>query len=197
MSSTRLTQQLQFLMEIDKLKTVLRQSYLVGSQRRENSAEHCWHLAMATWILAEHAKEPIDVWRVVKMALIHDIVEIDAGDVYIYSDFDETVKMQREQQAALRIFGLLPPDQARECQMLWAEFEARETAEARFAATVDRLLPLLHNYYTQGLSWQEHGVTSAQVYARNQPRIREGSETLWQMAETLIQEAITKGYLVP
>jgi len=193
--SEHLGQQLKFIMEIDKLKAVLRQSHLVEDKRRENSAEHCWHLAMATWIFADYAEESVDVWRVVKMALIHDIVEIDAGDVYIYSDFDETEKVRREQQAATRIFGLLPEDQALEFIALWEEFEARETAEARFAAAVDRLMPLLHNYYTQGLSWQKHKITSAQVYARNQARISEGSETLWQAAESLIQEAIAKGYL--
>jgi putative hydrolase of HD superfamily len=193
--SEHLGQQLKFIMEIDKLKAVLRQSHLVESKRRENSAEHSWHLAMATWIFADYAEESVDVWRVVKMALIHDIVEIDAGDVYIYSDFDETEKVRQEQQAATRIFGLLPEDQALEFIALWEEFEARETAEARFAAAVDRLMPLLHNYYTQGLSWQKHKITSAQVYARNQARISEGSETLWQVAESLIQEAIAKGYL--
>lgn len=191
----RMLKQLQFLLEIDKLKDILRQSYLVGSYRRENSAEHCWHLAIATWILAEFANEPFDLGRVLKMALIHDIVEIDAGDVYIYDNYDETLKQQQEQAAAVRIFGLLPPAYASEFRQLWEEFEARTTPEARFAAAVDRFMPLLHNYYTQGRSWQEHGITCSQVYARNRDRIAEGSTPLWQLAESLIKEAVEKGYL--
>lgn len=193
--SERLVQQFQFLLEIDKLKEVLRQSHLVVSKRRENSAEHCWHLAMTTWVLTECAEESVNLWRVVKMALIHDIVEIDAGDVYIYDTYDEAVKVQQEQQAATRIFSLLPVDQATEFRELWEEFEARITPEARFAAAVDRLIPLLHNYYTQGLSWQEHGITSTQVFARNRDRIATGSTKLWQAAEALIHDAIEKGYL--
>jgi putative hydrolase of HD superfamily len=193
--SERLIQQFQFLMEIDKLKEILRQSHLVVSKRRENSAEHCWHLAITTWVLAEYAEEAVNLWRVVKMALIHDIVEIDAGDVYIYDSYDEAVKFQQEQQAATRIFSLLPVDQATEFRELWEEFEARTTPDARFAGAVDRLMPLLHNYYTQGLSWQEHGITSAQVYARNRDRIANGSTKLWQAAEALIHDALEKGYL--
>jgi putative hydrolase of HD superfamily len=194
--SQRLTQQLQFLIEIDKLKEILRQSLLTQSQRRENSAEHCWHLAMLAMVLSEYANESVDLLRVIKMALIHDIVEIDAGDTYIYDvHYDETVKVQQEQQAALRIFGLLPPDQAVELRSLWEEFEARQTPEATFAAALDRLMPLLHNYYTQGISWQKHGVTRDQVEACNYPRIAEGAKTLGEFAQQLVEEAVKKGYL--
>jgi putative hydrolase of HD superfamily len=196
MFSQRLTQQLQFLIEIDKLKEILRQSLLTQSQRRENSAEHCWHLAMMAMILSEYANESIDLMRVIKMALIHDIVEIDAGDTYIYDDnYDETVKAAQEQKAALRIFGLLPPDQAIELQALWEEFESRQTPSARFAAALDRLMPLLHNYHTQGISWQKHGVTRKQVETCNYPRITDGAKTLAEFAQTLVEDAVKKGYL--
>ncbi|OQW92956.1 MAG: hypothetical protein BWK79_13710, partial [Beggiatoa sp. IS2] len=141
--SQRLTQQLQFLIEIDKLKEIFRQSLLTQSRRR--SAEHCWHLAMMAVILVEYANEPVNVLRVIKMALIHDIVEIDAGDTYIYDDnYDEAIKAEQEQRAAMRIFGLLPSEQATELQALWEEFETRQTPESRFAAAIDRLMPLLH-----------------------------------------------------
>lgn len=194
MTSTRLTQQLEFIVEIDRLKDVMRQSYLMGANRRENSAEHSWHLAMMALLLAEHAPESLDQCRVMKMLLIHDIVEIDAGDTYCYDPSAREDQAERERQAAKRLFGLLPREQADEFYRLWGEFEARNTPEARFAAAVDRLMPLLHGYYTQGRSWQEHNVTVEQVLARNR-MIQEGSPTLWGVARRLIQEAVERGYL--
>jgi putative hydrolase of HD superfamily len=192
----RLQQQIQFLLEIDKLKDVLRQSYLLQSRRRENSAEHSWHFALAALVLAEHADTPCDAVKVAKMALIHDLVEIDAGDTYIYDPaYNAAAKAAQEQQAAERLFNLLPPDQAAEFRQLWDEFEACQTPEARFAAALDRLLPLLHNVHTQGISWQQHGIHSAQVYERNQPPIQQGSAALWEVADQLIREAVEKGWL--
>ena len=194
MSTQRLQQQLEFILELDRLKEVLRQSYLLHSGRRENSAEHSWHLALMAVILAEHANVTVDVGKVVKMALIHDVVEIDAGDTYMYDEQGHDDKAEREQRAADRLFGLLPPEQGAELRALWEEYEAGESAEARFGNALDRLMPLLHNYHTQGRSWQEHGITSDRVFARN-AHIEEGSTALWEIARHLIEDAVKKGYL--
>ena len=191
---TRLERQIRFIVEIDKLKDVIRRSYLAGADRLENSAEHSWHLAVMAILLAEHADEDVDVYRVAKMALVHDIVEIDAGDTYAYDAEANTDKEQRERQAAERLFGMLPDDQGAELRALWEEFEARETADARFAASLDRLMPLLHSYYTDGKAWQEHGVAYEQVLERNAP-IRDGSKALWQVARSILDSALDCGYL--
>jgi len=187
----RLARQLHFIIELDKLKSVYRRTYLIDGTRSENSAEHSWHLALMAIVLAEHANEPLDVGKVIKMVLIHDIVEIDAGDTYIYDSQDD--KAEREQRAADRIFGLLPPDQAAEFRSLWEEFEERETAEARFASALDRFIPQLHNFYTQGRSWKEHGITSERVLLRN-VEISHGSVTLWQWTQMLIERAEAEGF---
>lgn len=191
---TRLRRQIEFIVEIDKLKAVVRRSYLAGVDRRENSAEHSWHLAMMALVLSEYVDEDVDVLRVIKMVLIHDIVEIDAGDSFVYDGEQMTGKEEREQAAADRLFGLLPADQAQQFRALWEEFEARETPDARFAAALDRLMPLLHSYYTEARSWREHGVTHEQVVWRNSP-IQSGSERLWQLAKTIIDEAVERGHL--
>ena len=179
----------------DKLKQVLRQTWHLDESRRENDAEHSWHLAVMAMLLLEHAKEPgLDLLRVLKMVLVHDIVEIDAGDTFAYDEVGALDKDEREQAAARRIFNILPEDQAAELRALWDEFEARQTAEARYAAALDRLQPLLHNYHTRGKAWRQHGVTSAQVLARN-CHVAEGSPALWEFAEGLIRDAVAKGYL--
>jgi putative hydrolase of HD superfamily len=190
----RLKQQLDFLLEIDQLKEVLRQSYICRGLRRENSSEHSWHLAVMALVLAEHAGAAIDTLRVVKMALVHDLVEIDAGDTFCYDEAGNADKAAREAIAADRIFGLLPDDQGREFRSLWEEFEARATPEARFAAALDRLMPLLHNYASRGKTWQEHDVPAAKVLERNR-HIEDGSAQLWALAESLIDDAIEKGWL--
>lgn len=193
----RLTAQIAFILEIDKLKTILRQNVpITEPHRRENDAEHSWHLAMMALTLAEHADEPVDVARVMKMLLIHDIVEIDAGDTFIYDDAAHDDKDEREQAAATRLFGLLPEDQGRELRLLWEEFEARETADARFAGALDRLQPVLLNVATQGRKWRENGVTADKVLARNS-RIGDASTPLWDYARTLIEGAVRDGYLPP
>lgn len=192
----RLQQQLAFLLEIDRLKSVLRQSRLLHEHRRENSAEHSWHLAMLALILAEYADQTLDVAHVIKLVLVHDLVEIDAGDTFCYDTEELEHKAAREQQAAARLFGLLPPDQGDELWSLWREFEARHTAEAAFASALDRLMPLLHNYAGEGRLWQQHGVHEEQVLARNTP-IAASSATLWQLAQTVISEAVERGYLPP
>ena len=192
--SERLRKQLEFIREIDKAKTVLRRSVLLDRSRRENDAEHSWHLAVMAILLVEYANEPVDLLKVVKMLLIHDLVEIDAGDTYAYDAKGHEDKYEREQRAADRIFGLLPQEQGEELRRLWEEFEERRTPEARFAAAMDRLQPVMLNYLTEGVVWRQHGVTSEQVIARNR-HIAEGSEVLWEVAAEYIQDAVRKGYL--
>jgi putative hydrolase of HD superfamily len=196
MPNERLQRQVEFILEIDKLKTVLRQTYLMDGSRRENSAEHTWHLTVMALVLSEYANAPVNVLQVLKMLVVHDIVEIDAGDTYIYDERASLDKAAREEAAADRLFGLLPADQAAELRALWNEFEQRQTPEARFAAALDRLMPLLHNYHTQGKSWRAHGVTADRVVARVR-HIEEGSQALWDFAQGVIEAAVAHGYLAP
>lgn len=184
-----------FIVEADKLKEVFRQTILTQSRRSENSAEHSWHFALMVITLAEHANAPqLDVLRVLKMVLIHDLVEIDAGDTFAYDTAHMASQHERECRAAERIFGLLPPDQTQEFRALWDEFEARETPESRFAAACDRLHPMLLNALTEGYAWQKHGITEDRVLARN-AHIQEGSEALWEFAVNLVRDAVSAGHL--
>ncbi|NJL92230.1 MAG: HD domain-containing protein [Anaerolineae bacterium] len=194
MDADRLTQQLAFLVEIDKLKGIIRRTHLIGVERFENTAEHSWHLAMGVLVLSEYADEAVDVMHVLQMVLVHDIVEIDAGDTYAYDPAAVALQAEHEQRAAERLFGLLPADQAAHFRALWDEFEAYTSADARFARAIDRLMPLLHNFYTEGRAWQEHGIRRAQVMAL-QGRIGEISGPLWDYAQGLIDEAVRRGYL--
>lgn len=190
----RLAQQIQFILEVDKLKNVIRRTYVSGGARRENSAEHSWQLALMAMTLAEHANEPVDVARVMKMVVIHDIVEIDAGDTYFFDDAGTVDKAEREQKAASRIFGLLPDDQAAELRQLWDEFEARQTPEARFANAIDRVMPLLLNYETRGKSWQENGISNGEILPR-MTHVADGSEAIWQLIQAIVAAAVAEGYL--
>jgi len=191
----RLAQQLAFIREIDKLKRVSRRTLLLDGSRFENDAEHSWHLAVMAVLLKEYANVPaMDLARVIKMVLIHDIVEIDAGDTYCYDEKGNVDKLAREKLAATRIFGLLPAEQQAEFHALWEEFEKRLTPEAQFAAALDRVQPLMHNYFTQGVVWRDHGVTRSKVLDRNR-HVQDGSRPLWQFAEALIQDAVERGYL--
>jgi putative hydrolases of HD superfamily len=192
--SHRLSQQIQFIVEIDKLKTVLRQTLLTDSSRRENSAEHSWHIALMAMILAEYAPGPIAVLRVMKMLLLHDLVEIDAGDTFCYDTQGNMDKSDREQQAADRLFGLLPPDQAAEFRALWEEFEARTTPDAQFAASLDRLQPVLHNQQTQGGTWQQYGITRDRVAHRLEP-MKQGAPPLWHYIQSVLDDCVAAGYL--
>ncbi|MFX1482457.1 MAG: HD domain-containing protein [Promethearchaeota archaeon] len=193
--SEGLQQQLSFLTEIDQLKQVLRQTVLIRDLRQENDAEHSWHLAMMVILLSQYSNDPkIDVLRTVKMVLIHDIVEIDAGDTFCYDIHDREQKTVKERKAAKRIFGMLPDGQANEFRCLWEEFEERRTPEARFAVAVDRLQPLLLNFNTKGYAWRKHGVTKSQVIARNM-HIEKGSSELWEFAKQLIDDSVREGYL--
>lgn len=189
----RLQRQIEFIIEIDKLKSVLRRSYLINGARKENTAEHSWHLLVMALVLAEHANDDVDLLKVMKLLVVHDIVEIDAGDTFVYDSVGALTKTDRETAAAERIFGLLPADQSAEVRALWDEFEAGDSPEARWARALDRLMPLLHNYHTQGRSWREHGIRSEQVLARN-AQIGQGSEALWVYAQMIIADAVSKGY---
>ncbi len=191
----RLAQQIRFIVEVDKLKEVFRQTLLTQSRRQENDAEHSWHLCLMVIVLAEHANTPsIDILRVLKMLLIHDIVEIDAGDTFAYDTVRMADQHEREAVAADRLFGLLPPDQTAEFRALWDEFEARATPEARFAAAVDRFQPMLQNCLTEGAAWRQHGVTSDRVIARNR-HIADGAAAVWDYAAQMIAAAVKAGHL--
>ena len=194
MPLNRLEQQIQFVLEIDKLKSVLRRTSLINEARRENSAEHSWHIALLAMILAEHADEPVNILHVIKMLLIHDIVEIDAGDTFAYSNVSKADQHTKERLAAERIFGLLPEDQQDEMLALWEEFEAMQTPEAKFANAMDRFMPTLHNYHNHGGTWHENGVTLERIQKRMSP-IGESSTVLGQLTAALLQDALAQGMI--
>ncbi|WP_114767083.1 HD domain-containing protein [Vibrio rhodolitus] len=193
--TTRLEQQLALLIELDKLKSVLRRTRVKSAQgRMENSAEHSWHVALMAILLQEHANEPVDLSKVLKMLLLHDIVEIDAGDTFVYDTAASLQQSEKELEAAERLFGMLPQDQAIELKSIWLEFESAESAEAKYAKALDRLIPMLLNYHNDGQSWIENDVTSEQAFNVNQ-KIEQGSTALWQRAKQIIEEASEKGWL--
>ncbi|WP_339865869.1 HD domain-containing protein [uncultured Algoriphagus sp.] len=194
MNTSNLLQQVAFIKEIDKLKYIQRKTKLFNSDRPENDAEHSWHLAMMTIVLAEHSDKPIDLLKVVKMVLIHDIVEIDAGDTFIYDSTKNHTNTEEELLAAKRIFGLLPKEQAEEFIAVWEEFEAGETDEAKFAKAMDRFEPLLQNTSNNGGTWAEFDVPYQKVYDKKKA-IKQGSEAIWSYAENLINESVEKGIL--
>lgn len=191
---TRLEQQLAFSCELDKLKNVLRQSLLMDASRRENSAEHSWHLATLAVLLVEHAAEPIDLLRVLKMLLVHDVVEIDAGDTFAYDTVNAATQHEREQRAAERLFGLLPEEQGSKLLTLWEEFELRETPESKYANALDRLQPLMQNFYSGGKSWKAHNVRREQVIARMEP-VRTGIPSAWPTVMKIIEDACAAGFV--
>jgi putative hydrolases of HD superfamily len=194
MTPENLVKQIQFIKEIDKVKYIQRKTKLFNSDRNENDAEHSWHLAVMAIVLAGHSNESVDLLKVIKMLLIHDIVEIDAGDTFIYDTQKDHSNTAEERLAANRIFGLLPAEQAEELITIWEEFEAGETSEARFARAMDRLEPLLQNTSNNGGTWKEFGVTYDKVHQKKSI-IKEGSATLWDFAEQLIDESVEKGIL--
>ncbi|MEO5777168.1 MAG: HD domain-containing protein [Flavobacterium sp.] len=194
MHSDNLLQQINFIKEIDKVKYIQRKTKLFNSDRNENDAEHSWHLAMMTIVLAEHSDVPIDILKVLKMVLIHDIVEIDAGDTFIYDTAKNHSNTDEERIAAHRIFGLLPKEQAEELISVWEEFETGETNEAKFAKSMDRFEPLLQNISNNGGTWKEFGVGYDKVYEKKKA-IKEGSTSIWNYAEKAINESVEKGIL--
>lgn len=189
---TRLEQQIQFLVEIDNVKNIFRQTYLADGKRKENDAEHSWHIALMAFILKEYVKEPVDVMKVMLMVLIHDLVEIDAGDTYAYDSIGAVDKREREEKAADRIFGLLPKDQGSYFRELWEEFEAYETADAKYAHLLDNFQPILLNDASGGKSWAEHGVKKSQIYKRNE-KVEETSDAVWQKIQDIVQKNIDLG----
>ncbi len=195
-NNDRLTKQINFLVEIDKLKNVLRKTFIMDGSRLENTAEHSWHVSMLAVVLLEHANDPsLELNRVIRMLLLHDIVEIDAGDTFAYDTQGYLDKEERENAAARRLFGMLPEDQQGEWMVLWREFEDGETHESKYAAALDRLQPVIHNYYTGGVSWQKNGIVRSQVLKRLAP-VKEVSDTLWHFANDILQKSIDQGILL-
>ncbi len=191
----RLEKQLALLIELDKLKSVLRRTRVKSAEGRlENSGEHSWHVALMAVLMEEHANAPVDICRVMKMLLIHDVVEIDAGDTFVYDTAATKEQAEKEIKAAERLFGMLPTEQGQELLALWQEFEAVQSDDAKYAKALDRLIPMLLNYHNNGQSWKENSVTREQALTINK-RIEFGSVTLWDKAKELIEEATEKGWL--
>ncbi|MCA2483351.1 HD domain-containing protein [Vibrio sp. Vb2853] len=191
----RLEKQLALVIELDKLKSILRRTRVKSAEGRlENSGEHSWHVALMAILMEEHANAPVDICRVMKMLLIHDVVEIDAGDTFVYDTAASQEQAEKEIRAVERLFGMLPSDQEQELLALWHEFEAAQTDDAEYAKALDRLIPMLLNYHNNGQSWKEHGVSREQALTINK-RIEFGSVTLWDKAKELIEEATEKGWL--
>ena len=191
----RLKKQMKFALEMDKEKGIGRQTYILNALRKENDAEHGWHLALMTMLLAEYSNEPIDIGRTVEMVVIHDVVEIDAGDTYAYDDAGNATKADREKRAADRIFGILPKEQDKYFMDLWLEFEEASTPEARFATAIDSVQPLMLNDASDGLAWREHEVAASKVRERAYKKIKPGSEKLYEMVLDIIEENVRKGNL--
>jgi len=191
----RLIKQIQFIVEVDKLKHVYRQTLLMDGSRNENDAEHSWHLSIMAILLSEYAEDKsINILRVIKMVIIHDLIEIYAGDTFCYDEEAGKDKPQREKAAAGRLFNMLPADQSEEFHSLWEEFEDRVTSEAKFAAALDRIQPLLHNYHTNGHTWRKYNIKSDKVYERN-IHVKEASGALWEYISMMIEDCIEKGLL--
>ena len=194
MNEERFEKQIEFLLEMDKMKNIYRQSLVLHEDRQENDAEHAWHLAMLALVLSEYANEPVDLKAVLATVLIHDVVEIDAGDTYAYDTEGYKTKAAREQKAADRLFGLLPAEQGAYFRKLWDEFEAQSTPEARFANSLDRIQPLMLNFYKGGIAWKRHGTKKSQVMGRMQT-VYQGSDALGDFAVSLIERAAETGIL--
>ncbi len=194
MIDERFKKQMRFIVEIDKLKKITRQNFLIDGSRNENDVEHSWHLAMMALLLEEYANEPVDILKVVKMVLIHDIVEIDAGDTFAYDYEGAKDKEEREQKAADRLFGILPEDMEKEYRSLWDEFEEAQTNEAKFARALDRFQPMMNNYEGGGGSWKVHNITKDMVLKRN-AEIEKGSKILWKYAQYMMEKAEKKGLI--
>jgi len=192
----RLARQLTFLLEADRLKSVLRASRITDGSRRENTAEHSWHVALFALVLREWAVGEVDMWRVVQMLIVHDLVEIDCGDTPLYDAMGASQQVERERLAADRLYGLLPPDQGRELRLLWEEFEAARTPDAKFAKALDRLQPVLLNHATGGGTWADYAMDEAQE-RRLTGHIAEGSPALWEAAQAVFTDAVARGWLRP
>jgi putative hydrolase of HD superfamily len=191
----RLQQQIEFMLEIDKLKHIFRRTILTDRSREESSAEHSWHIAMAAFLFSEYAQDQeMDLYRVIKMLLVHDLVEIDAGDTYCYDHQSRQDQARREQEAAERIFKILPSDQSQSFRALWVEFENKDTPESKYANALDRFQPFMQNYVTRGQIWRKNNITRRQVMDRMQP-VFDGAPVLWNLVKLLIDDAVQKKYL--
>ena len=196
MDVARFEKQLDFLREIDRVKSVFRNTILLDGSRRENDAEHMWHMAVCAMLFREYVDaEQIDMFKTLKMILLHDVIEIYAGDTFAYDAVGKTTQAQREYEAADRLFALLPDDQNAEFRALWDEFDAQATDEAKYAHLVDAFMPLLHNYTTEGLKWRELGVKKDMVLERNEIKIEPSSAEIWRYVQNMIEDAVAKGYL--
>lgn len=195
MNLDRLNKDMDFIVELDKMKSIYRQTSLIGKDIREDDAQHSWHITVMASLLNEYANEDIDVLKVMKMLLVHDLVEIYAGDTFCYDAVGNLDKLERETKAAEKIFGMLEEDKAKDLKALWEEFETMETDEAIFAAAMDRLQPMLNNYNNQGGTWKKYGVRQGQILKRAEP-IKKASDELWAFTKDLIDSAIDKGYVV-
>lgn len=193
--SERLDKQRDFILEIDKAKKIFRQTYISGRERRENDAEHSWHIALMAMILSEHANRKIDVLRVVKMLLIHDLVEIDAGDTYAYDEAANADKREREVVAAERILGILPEDQNKELRAIWEEFEENKTDEALFAHVMDNFQPLSLNDLNDGREWKDNGIKKSQILRRNE-KTAQGSKEIWECMQAIIDKNVEEGNII-
>ncbi len=196
MEKTRIEQQLEFIAEIDKMKSIYRQTYIADTSRAENDSEHSWHLALMAMLLSEYANEKVDILRVIQMVLIHDMVEIDAGDTYAYDPEANKTKRERELKAADRIFNILPEEQAKWMRTLWDEYEAAETMEAKFALSLDILHPIMMNDLGEGKAWVDHDVVETPVRERIE-RMRPGSEELFLLASAIVDKNLEKGTIIP
>ena len=188
----RLKKQIDFILEADKEKNILRQTHLSGHGRRENDAEHAWHMALMTYLLKEYSNEPIDIAKTMLMCLIHDVVEIDSGDTYAYDENALRTQKEREEKAKERVYSLLPDDQRQELTAIFDEFEENATPEAKFAHAMDNLQPLLLNDSNDGADWRSHGVNEAQIYSRH-AKTKDGSEVLYNISDRIIQDNVSKG----
>ncbi|MBQ3515465.1 MAG: HD domain-containing protein [Lachnospiraceae bacterium] len=191
----RLKKQLEFVYELDKLKSINRQTYIADGSKHENDAEHSWHLALMCMLLSEHSNQEIDVLKTMSMVLIHDAVEVDAGDTYAYDETGNLSKREREVKAAERIFNILPEEQAKKVRALWDEFEEKQTPEAKFANALDRLQPIILNHLTGGRAWREHGVKKSQVQGRNK-NVGEASREFGELIDQIINFNVEKGNLI-
>ena len=191
----RLKKQLDFILEVDKVKNIVRQTYLSDGKRKENDAEHSWHLALMAVLLKEYSNEEVKLERVIPMVLIHDLVEIDAGDTYAFDEVGKMTQSSREREAADRIFGMLPDYQGQRFRLLWEEFEAYDTPEARFAHMLDNCQPMFLNDATNGRSWEEHHVKKSQIYSRNS-KTGEGSEIIWKYMQGIVEKHISLGHII-
>ena len=191
----KLQKDMDFIIELDKMKSIYRMTSLIGKDIREDDAQHSWHITIMAVILQEYANEEINILKVMKMLLIHDLVEIYAGDTFCYDEVGYLDKFERESKAAEKIFGILDEEKGNEFKALWLEFEEMETKDALFAASMDRIQPMLNNYYNDGGTWKKHKISKDKIYKRAEP-IKESSDKIWAYTEGLIKSAIDKGYVV-